>query len=178
MCAISRYHCTMEFESDLDKALELTATNVSHLLIDKGLVVSTAESCTGGWIAQVLTSLAGSSAWFDTGFVTYSNEAKQRLLNVPADYFYEDAPGAVSEETVRAMTHGAIKCSLARVAVAVSGVAGPAGGSVEKPVGTVWIAWQWDEKTLAQCFQFTGDRRQIRAATVAKALQGLIDLLC
>ncbi len=78
----------MEFEFDLDKALELTATNVSHLLIDKGLVLSTAESCTGGWIAQVLTSLAGSSAWFDTGFVTYSNEAKQRLLNVPADYFY------------------------------------------------------------------------------------------
>ncbi|MFT4672999.1 MAG: nicotinamide-nucleotide amidase [Pseudohongiellaceae bacterium] len=177
MCAVSRYHCAVEFESDLDKALELTVANLSLLLIEGDLVVSTAESCTGGWIAQVLTSLAGSSAWFDTGFVTYSNEAKQRLLNVPADYFYEDAFGAVSEETVKAMTHGAIKNSLARVAVAVSGVAGPAGGSIEKPVGTVWIAWQWDEKTLAQCFQFPGDRRAIRAATVAKALEGLIDLL-
>jgi nicotinamide-nucleotide amidase len=177
MCAVSRYHCAMKTESDLDKALELIALNLSHLLIDGDLVVSTAESCTGGWIAQVLTSIAGSSAWFDTGFVTYSNGAKQRLLNVPADYFYEDAFGAVSEETVRAMTHGAIKNSLARVAVAVSGVAGPAGGSIAKPVGTVWIAWQWDEKTRTQCFQFPGDRRQVREAAVAKALEGLIDLL-
>lgn len=167
----------MKSESDFDKTFELAAVNLSALLIDGELVMSTAESCTGGWIAQVLTSIAGSSAWFDTGFVTYSNEAKQRLLNVPTDYFIEDAPGAVSEETVRAMTNGAIENSRAQVAVAVSGVAGPAGGSTEKPVGTVWIAWQWGDKASAQRFHFPGDRQQVRAATVAKALAGLIDLL-
>lgn len=177
MCAVSLYHCTMKSEADYDKSLELMAAELAVLLIARGLIVSTAESCTGGWIAQVLTSIAGSSAWFDTGFVSYSNDAKQRLLSVPADYFIEGAPGAVSEETVSAMTKGAIENSRASVAVAVSGVAGPAGGSIEKPVGTVWIAWQWGDKASALCFQFPGDRRQVRAATVAKALEGLIDLL-
>lgn len=177
MSAVSRYHWLMKSESDIDKTLEHAAAKLAALLIDQELIVSTAESCTGGWIAQVLTSIGGSSAWFDTGFVTYSNEAKQRLLRVPAECFLEGGPGAVSEETVRAMTKGAIENSRASIAVAVSGVAGPGGGSIEKPVGTVWIAWQWGERSSAQCFLFPGDRRQVRAATVAKALDGLIDLI-
>ena len=104
-------------------------------LIAKKLIMSTAESCTGGWIAQSLTDLAGSSAWFDTGFITYSDEAKQRLLEVPAPFFQPNGPGAVSEETVVAMTQGAISNSRASVAVAVSGVAGPDGGRIGR--GTV-----------------------------------------
>jgi nicotinamide-nucleotide amidase len=167
----------MRTEADFDSTFELAATKLAALLIEGGLVVSTAESCTGGWIAQVLTSIAGSSAWFDSGFVSYSNEAKQHLLSVPAEFFIDGGPGAVSEETVRAMTLGAIKNSRASVAVAVSGVAGPSGGSTDKPVGTVWVAWQYGEKTLAKCFHFPGDRKQVRAATVDKALGGLIELL-
>ncbi len=139
--------------------------------------MATAESCSGGWIAQSLTALAGSSNWFDTGFVTYSNDAKQKLLEVPGSFFEIDGPGAVSEETVLAMTQGAINNSRANVAVAVSGIAGPDGGSDEKPVGTVWIAWQWQNKSLARCFQFTGDREAVRFASVTAALEGTLSLL-
>ena len=146
-------------------------------LIAKKLIMSTAESCTGGWIAQSLTDLAGSSAWFDTGFITYSNEAKQRLLEVPAAFFQLDGPGAVSEETVVAMTQGAISNSRASVAVAVSGVAGPDGGSDEKPVGTVWIACQWEDNVNTQRFLFAGDRRAVRLATLKAALVCLLNLV-
>ncbi|MED5411142.1 MAG: CinA family protein [Pseudomonadota bacterium] len=146
-------------------------------LIAKKLIISTAESCTGGWIAQSLTDLAGSSAWFDTGFITYSNEAKQRLLEVPAAFFDFDGPGAVSEETVLAMTKGAISNSRANVAVAVSGVAGPEGGSDEKPVGTVWIACQWEEKTFVQRFMFAGNRRAVRLAALETALVCSLNLV-
>ncbi|CAE7161823.1 pncC [Symbiodinium microadriaticum] len=139
--------------------------------------MATAESCTGGWIAQSLTALAGSSAWFDTGFVTYSNAAKQRLLDVPPVYFVTGGPGAVSEETVLAMTGGAIAHSEASAAVAVSGIAGPDGGSKDKPVGTVWIAWQVDEQADARCFHFDGDREAVRLAAVAEALSGLLERL-
>ena len=139
--------------------------------------MATAESCTGGWISQSLTALAGSSNWFDTGFVTYSNDAKQKLLEVPASFFEFDGPGAVSEETVLAMTQGALNNSRANVAVAVSGIAGPDGGTDEKPVGTVWIAWQWEAKSLARCFQFSGDREAVRLATVIAALEGTLSLL-
>ena len=139
--------------------------------------MATAESCTGGWIAQALTALAGSSNWFDSGFVTYSNDSKQRLLDVPEVNFEIDGPGAVSEETVLAMTQGALSNSRANVAVAVSGIAGPDGGSDEKPVGTVWIAWQWETKSLARCFQFSGDREAVRLATVIAALEGTLSLL-
>ncbi len=139
--------------------------------------MATAESCTGGWIAQSLTALSGSSAWFDCGFVTYSNVAKQRLLGVPADYLVPGGPGAVSEETVLAMTQGALDHSQASAAVAVSGVAGPDGGSVEKPVGTVWIAWQVDDQADASCFHFAGDREAVRLATVEAALVGLVERL-
>ncbi len=146
-------------------------------LLAKKLIIATAESCTGGWISQSLTAVAGSSSWFDSGFVTYSNEAKQRMLDVPAYYFDFEGPGAVSEETVLAMTAGALANSRANVAVAVSGIAGPDGGSDEKPVGTVWIAWQWEHKALAKCFRFSGDREAVRLATVSAALQGTLALI-
>lgn len=163
--------------SSPDATIGTLVQQLAEKLLSRKLIMSTAESCTGGWIAQSLTDLAGSSAWFDTGFVTYSNEAKQRLLDVPEAYFRHDAPGAVSEETVRAMTQGAINNSRANVSVAVSGIAGPDGGSQEKPVGTVWIAWQWEDKANAQSFLFTGDRRAVRLATVEAALGGLLILL-
>ena len=150
---------------------------LAERLIAKKLIMATAESCTGGWIAQALTALAGSSIWFDTGFVTYSNEAKQRLLNVPENIFSIGGPGAVSQETVLAMTQGALDNSRANVAVAVSGIAGPDGGSDEKPVGTVWIAWQWEGKASAQCFLFSGDREAVRLATVEAGLTGLLKLV-
>ena len=146
-------------------------------LLAKKLIISTAESCTGGWISQSLTALAGSSAWFDSGFVTYSNEAKQRLLNVPSALFSIDGPGAVSEAVVLAMSAGAIQGSRANIAVAVSGIAGPDGGPEEKPVGTVWIAWQWEDKGLARCFHFSGDRESVRRATVLAALEGCLLLI-
>lgn len=150
---------------------------LADALLSRKILMATAESCTGGWISQSLTALAGSSNWFDTGFVTYSNEAKQRLLQVPAELFLPDGPGAVSEETVRAMSAGAIANSRASLAVAVSGIAGPDGGSREKPVGTVWIAWQWQDKTIARCFHFAGDREAVRLATVVAALEGCLLLL-
>ena len=146
-------------------------------LIAKKLIMSTAESCTGGWIAHSLTDLAGSSAWFDTGFITYSDEAKQRLLEVPAPFFQLNGPGAVSEETVVAMTQGAISNSRASVAVAVSGVAGPDGGRDENPVGTVWIACQWEDNVNTQRFLFAGDQRAVRLATLKAALVGLLNLV-
>ncbi|GJM14057.1 MAG: competence damage-inducible protein A [Pseudohongiella sp.] len=146
-------------------------------LLAKKLLMATAESCTGGWISQSLTALAGSSSWFDSGFVTYSNEAKQRLLDVPVELFTEQGPGAVSEAVVLAMTAGAIRNSRADLAVAVSGIAGPDGGSEEKPVGTVWIAWQWEDNSLARCFHFSGDREAVRQATVVAALDGCLLLI-
>ena len=150
---------------------------LARLLLAKKLLMASAESCTGGWIAQTLTALAGSSEWFDTGFVTYSNEAKQRLLAVPSSCFAVDGPGAVSGHTGLAMTRGPVDDSRANVAVAVSGIAGPDGGSEDQPVGTVWIAWQWQDKALARCFQFVGDREAVRFAAVTAGLQGLIELL-
>ncbi len=139
------------------------------------LLLATAESCTGGLIAAACTELAGSSAWFERGFVTYSNEAKTELLGVPAELVA--AHGAVSEEVARAMSQGALAHSRAQVAVAVTGVAGPSGGSADKPVGTVWFAWAtpqglWSERRL-----FPGDRAAVRQATVAHALQTLLQRL-
>ena len=151
---------------------------LANKLLAKKLIMATAESCTGGWISESLTSRAGSSNWFDTGFVTYSDDAKQRLLEVPSSLFEYGGPGAVSEETVRAMAHGAIRNSRANIAVAVSGIAGPDGGNLEKPVGTVWIAWQWEDKILSRCFCFSGGREAVRLATVVAALEGTLTLLC
>lgn len=136
--------------------------------------VTTAESCTGGGIAEAITRVAGSSAWFEAGYVTYSNSQKTRQLGVPAQLF--EQVGAVSREVVEAMVRGAQAGSGARFAVAVSGVAGPGGGSAEKPVGTVWLAWADGEQVHAQRCQFPGNRDQVRHATVQVALEGLIRL--
>lgn len=134
--------------------------------------LATAESCTGGLIAASCTALAGSSDWFERGFVTYSNEAKTDMLGVDAALIAQH--GAVSEAVVRAMAEGALARSHADIAVAVTGIAGPTGGSAEKPVGTVWVAWALRRGIVhAECLHLTGDRAAVRAATVAHALAGV-----
>ncbi len=138
-------------------------------------MVATAESCTGGMIAASMTNLAGSSDWFDCGFVTYSNNAKMQMLGV--DSATLDGSGAVSSATVSEMALGAVSRSNATIACAVSGVAGPGGGSVEKPVGTVWIAWAGPAGVRQQQFLFPGNRDEIRQRTVEEALRGLIDCI-
>ena len=147
-------------------------------LRQRGQMVATAESCTGGLIAGACTELAGSSDWFERGFVSYSNAAKTELLGVPADLIA--AHGAVSEPVVRAMAAGALQRSQAQRAVAVTGVAGPGGGTATKPVGLVWLAWAQraaDGTTTAraEAHHFPGDRAAVRQATIACALQGLLD---
>ncbi|MNP04167.1 Nicotinamide-nucleotide amidohydrolase PncC [compost metagenome] len=136
--------------------------------------VTTAESCTGGGIAEAITRIAGSSAWFEAGYVTYSNEQKTAQLGVPSMLFAEVS--AVSREVVEAMASGARERSGARFSVAVSGIAGPDGGSAEKPVGTVWLAWADGEKLFTERRQFAGDRAAVRQQTVATALAGLLRL--
>ncbi|WP_245932397.1 CinA family protein [Isoalcanivorax indicus] len=138
-----------------------------------GWTMATAESCTGGGIAAAVTDIAGSSGWLDSGFVTYSNEAKMRLLGVPETVLATH--GAVSEATVRAMAEGVLARSPVNIAVAVSGIAGPDGGSADKPVGTVWFAWaRRGQGTEVACQVFDGDRAAVRAATVITALEGII----
>ena len=152
----------------------LTA-QVAEQLLSKKLLMATAESCTGGLIAAACTDLAGSSVWFERGFVSYSNEAKTELLGVPADLI--EAHGAVSEPVVRAMVEGALRHSRAQVAVAVTGVAGPGGGSPDKPVGTVWFGWATPDGVVTDKCCFDGDRQQVREATVQHALLRLKQLL-
>ncbi|OOV86999.1 CinA family protein [Oceanospirillum linum] len=148
---------------------------LANRLCDGQTMMATAESCTGGGIAQALTSVAGSSAWFDAGFVTYSNQAKSRMLGVAAEAIAEH--GAVSKVVVGQMVSGAISNSEASYAVAVSGVAGPGGGSPDKPVGTVWIAWGSASDIEAECFLFDGDRDAVREQTIDTALQRLLTFL-
>ncbi len=119
--------------------MEMLLEDIAQLAQCRSAVIATAESCTGGWVAQELTSIAGSSVWFDRGFVTYSNAAKEEMLGVSAEIIKNH--GAVSEPVVRAMAEGVLAKSSASISVSISGVAGPGGGSVEKPVGTVWFAW-------------------------------------
>lgn len=135
--------------------------------------MATAESCTGGMIAAACTDLAGSSRWFERGFITYSNDAKTALLGVPGALI--DSHGAVSQAVAEAMVRGALRQSKAQVAVAVTGIAGPGGGSAEKPVGTVWLAWAVPGRCWSACRRFGGDRAAVRLATVHDALQGLLD---
>ena len=148
---------------------------VADLMLKRDWLLATAESCTGGMISAACTDLAGSSAWFERGFVTYSNEAKCELLGVDAALIA--AHGAVSEEVARAMAQGAIAHSRAQVAVAVTGVAGPTGGSRAKPVGTVWFGFMVDGRLSSELQRFDGDRAAVRAATVRHALQRLVELL-
>lgn len=162
----------------MTQATDSVASQVAQLadlLLQKKLFLATAESCTGGLISAACTDLAGSSAWFERGFVTYSNDAKTELLGVDAGVISKH--GAVSEETARAMVEGAIARSKAQVAVAVTGVAGPTGGSRSRPVGTVWFAWSVSGQTSAECMLFAGDRAAVRAATVRHALDRLMALL-
>jgi nicotinamide-nucleotide amidase len=142
------------------------------VLLARGWMLATAESCTGGLIAAACTDLPGSSEWFDRGFVTYSNEAKTDLLDV--DPALIEAHGAVSEVVARAMAFGAIRHSRARVSIAVTGIAGPSGGSPDKPVGTVWFGFMVDGRLASETKRFAGDRTAVRQATVAYALDGLL----
>jgi nicotinamide-nucleotide amidase len=149
------------------------ASQLGQVLLKRKLRCAVAESCTGGALAAAITDVAGSSQWFDRGFVTYTNEAKEEVLAVPKCVI--SSQGAVSEATVRAMAHGTIAVSDAQVSVAISGIAGPGGGSPDKPVGTVWIAWAGNLlPTYAQCYLFKGDRIAIRQQAVQVALEGLI----
>ena len=157
------------------KALDAILTDISNQLLARGEMLATAESCTGGLIAAACTDLAGSSQWFERGFVTYSNAAKTELLGVDAALI--DQHGAVSDPVARAMAEGAITRSRAQASVAVTGVAGPTGGSAEKPVGTVWLAWHVDGRTHSELRHFAGDRTAVRMATVQHALARLARLL-
>lgn len=142
-------------------------------LAERGWTLATAESCTGGWIAKCCTDLAGSSAWFERGFVTYSDRAKQELLAVEADALGRD--GAVSEAVARQMAEGARRLAGADAALSVTGIAGPAGGTAQKPVGTVWFGWALGTRPAeAEVRRFDGDRDAVRRQTVAHALDGLL----
>ena len=159
-----------------DARLRQFATDVGERLRSGRHMLVTAESCTGGWIAKVVTDIAGSSDWFDCGMVAYSYEAKQALLGVSPQTL--EAHGAVSRETAVEMVSGALVHSGASVAVAVTGIAGPGGGGADKPVGTVWIAWKRrGGYARAGLFQFQGDREAVRRQTVAAALRGIEDTL-
>jgi nicotinamide-nucleotide amidase len=157
----------------LDEITQLAANLGKHLkALDEQ--VTTAESCTGGGIAEAITRISGSSAWFEAGYVTYSNRQKLLQLEVPDELF--STVGAVSREVVEAMVRGAQAHSGAQFAVAVSGVAGPDGGSIDKPVGTVWLAWGNGETLISERRQFDGNRDDVRRQTVKAALEGLIAL--
>ncbi|MCW8908924.1 MAG: nicotinamide-nucleotide amidase [Sedimenticola sp.] len=152
------------------------AADLAGRLHRAGLMMATAESCTGGWVAKVLTDIAGSSEWFDCSFVTYSNQAKQSMLGVRAETL--EMHGAVSEAVVREMVAGALARSRADLALSISGIAGPGGGSPEKPVGTVWFAWQRaGMEAVTACHRFDGDRDAVRHQAVVVAMRGALALL-
>ena len=154
---------------------QLTVGLLADVLVKKHWQLATAESCTGGLIAAACTDLAGSSDWFERGFVTYSNAAKTELLGVAPQLI--EQYGAVSEAVVRAMAAGALTHSQAQVAVAVTGIAGPGGGSAAKPVGTVWLGWATPAGITSEVQHFGGDRAAVRTATVHHALTRLVTLL-
>ena len=151
------------------------AARLGAAALARGTMIATAESCTGGLVAGAITSIAGSSGWFERGFVTYSDLAKEQQLGVASSTI--ERFGAVSEETAKAMAQGAVRGSAAQWAVAVTGIAGPDGGSPDKPVGTVWFAWAGPDHLQALKRQFDGDRAAVRRASVQVALEGLIDRL-
>jgi nicotinamide-nucleotide amidase len=150
-------------------------TKLVALLLEKELKIATAESCTGGLISKSLTDIAGSSDWFECGFVTYSNAAKTNMIGVPESVISEY--GAVSEAVANAMANGALRYSVADCSIAVTGIAGPTGSSPGKPVGTVWIAVAIESQIFTQKYLFTGDRDAIRQATMCQAMQNLLQLL-
>jgi nicotinamide-nucleotide amidase len=154
----------------------LLIREVVHALKRQELMLATAESCTGGWVAQVITSVAGSSEWFERGFVAYTNLAKREMLGVSTTTL--SRYGAVSEQCARAMAEGALTHSHAQVALAITGIAGPSGGTPEKPVGTVCIAWAAKKReSVTAKHLFTGDRENVRRQSVIAALQGLLEFI-
>lgn len=156
--------------------IDRSAKALADLLFARGLNLAVAESCTGGWVAMALTAVPGSSAWFDRGYVTYSNRAKQQVLGVSETTLQQH--GAVSEQTVAEMTAGALAASGTDLALAISGIAGPGGGTAEKPVGTVYFAWQRRQRQpVTERHWFAGDREAVRRQAVVHALQGLIQLV-
>ncbi|RQS15759.1 CinA family protein [Burkholderia sp. Bp8998] len=158
-----------------DSVVHQLAIRAGNKLRDEHLSLATAESCTGGMIAAAITDISGSSQWFERGFVTYSNQAKIEMIGVPPDLI--EKHGAVSEPVARAMAEGALRNSRAQVALSVTGIAGPAGGSEKKPVGTVSFAWSNRLHTDVETLVFKGDREQIRTQAAAHALRGLLKLL-
>ena len=162
-----------KFLSGLSQDQELAA-EVGRIFVDKGLTLATAESCTGGAIGAVLTSLPGSSIWFNGGIISYSNSAKINLLDVEPEAI--EVYGAVSQEVVEAMAVGGRKAMAANVCVAVSGIAGPGGGTTQKPVGSVWIAWFGNGPVVnSRLYHFEGSRIEIQNAAVRMALKGIIN---
>jgi nicotinamide-nucleotide amidase len=157
-----------------DNDLTDLAARLGARLKPMRLMVATAESCTGGWVAQAITSISGSSDWFDRGFVTYSDDAKREMLGVRAETL--ERGGAVSEDTAREMAAGALAHSQAQVAVAITGVAGPTGGTSQKPVGMVCFAWAGPNgRTDVLTLHLPGDRAEVRRQSVIVALQGILD---
>ena len=163
--------------SDLTKSQTLTtiAQQLGEILCKKNAKLTIAESCTGGAISEAITSVSGSSQWFEFGFVTYANSAKRQLLGVSEETL--EQYGAVSEQVVKQMAQGAIKQSEADYAIAVSGVAGPDGGTEEKPVGTVWVCWQTPSQIWTHKLVLSGDRQAVRTEAVKKSLQQLLQHL-
>ncbi len=164
-----------ELQALSPSALEADLAHISSALLARSEMLATAESCTGGLIAAACTALAGSSQWFERGFVSYSNAAKSELLGVDPALIAQH--GAVSEPVVRAMAEGALAHSAAQASLAVTGIAGPTGGSADKPVGMVWFGWCVAGRTHSEVQRFAGDRAAVRAATVAHAVAQLKTLL-
>ncbi len=159
-----------------DNKLTLIVEQLAANLLQNNKRLTVAESCTGGWIAKVLTDLAGSSEWFERGFVTYSNESKQEMLGVLASTL--EAQGAVSEEVVQEMALGALKNSHADISLSVSGIAGPGGGTEDKPVGLVWFAWAYQDTVITSEKKiFSGDRNEVREQAVFHALTELVPFI-
>ena len=152
--------------------LEDLASQVGDRLVSRGESLVTAESCTGGWVSMLISSIVGSSAWFDRGFVTYSNEAKQEMLAVDKQVI--EIHGAISEETARQMVEGAVEHSHAQAGLSVTGIAGPGGGSIEKPVGTVCFGWMVDGQCETETCHFSGNRKEIREQSVRHVLASLL----
>jgi nicotinamide-nucleotide amidase len=159
-----------------EQELRDLAGQLGECMTSKGMKLASAESCTGGWLAKIITDIPGSSAWFVGSVVSYSNEAKQSLLGVSADTLAEF--GAVSGDTVLEMSDGLFAQTDADVAVSISGIAGPDGGSDDKPVGLVWLSWgKRDKSVFANAFNFDGNREEVRRQSIKQALENLLDLL-
>jgi nicotinamide-nucleotide amidase len=162
--------------SEIEQALLDAVNAIGTKLKAKKEMLATAESCTGGWVGQVITSVPGTSHWFDRGFITYSNAAKREMLGVPTETLTRF--GAVSEQTARAMAEGVLPNSQARYALSITGIAGPEGGTPEKPVGHVCFAWAGHNlETVSECVRFDGDRQQVRSQAVLHSLERMAEVI-